>query len=247
VLLPHEADSAEYALQLADERMYSHKHGRPSGAREQAQDVLIHIMQAKQPDFPHHAGGVGQLAVAVGRRLGMTRSELDELARAAALHDVGKVGVPDTILTKPGPLDPQEWGFVRQHTLLGERILSAAPALRPVATIVRATHERWAGTGYPDGLSGDEIPLAARIVTVCDAYDAITSERCYRPARSHSAAVEELRHEAGRQFDPAVVETFLAELESRDALYAHPDSDEQRATYASDIAERISALLTQSA
>jgi HD-GYP domain-containing protein (c-di-GMP phosphodiesterase class II) len=247
VLLPHEADSAEYALQLADERMYGHKHGRPSGAREQAQDVLIHIMQAKQPDFPHHAGGVGQLAVAVGRRLGMTRSELDELARAAALHDVGKVGVPDTILTKAGPLDPHEWSFVRQHTLLGERILSAAPALRPVATIVRATHERWDGTGYPDGLQGEEIPLAARVVAVCDAYDAITSDRCYRPARSHAAAVEELRREAARQFDPGVVETFLAELEARDALSCATETDEQRASYASDIAERIAALLAQAA
>jgi len=249
VLLPHEADSAEYALQLADERMYGHKYGRPSGAREQAQDVLIHIMQANRPDFPHHAGGVGLLAVAVGRRLGMSGSELDELGRAAALHDVGKVGVPDTILTKAGPLDPQEWSFVRQHTLLGERILSAAPALRPVATIVRATHERWDGGGYPDGLRGQEIPLAARIVAVCDAYDAITSDRCYRPARSGADARQELARESGRQFDPSVVEAFLAELEAQDHLsWRGADGcDEHRATYAADIASRIQEMLAKAA
>jgi HD-GYP domain-containing protein (c-di-GMP phosphodiesterase class II) len=177
----------------------------------------------------------------------MSRSQLDELARAAALHDVGKVGVPETILTKPGPLDPQEWSFVRQHTLLGERILSAAPALRPVATIVRATHERWDGSGYPDGLRGEDIPLAARIVAVCDAYDAITSDRCYRPARSRSAAREELRREAAGQFDPAVVEAFLSELDSQSALTPASGSEELRASYATDVADRINALLAEAA
>ena len=95
----------------------------------------------------------------------------------APLHDIGKVGIPDAILEKPGVLDAGEWEFIHQHTILGERILSAAPALRPVAKIVRASHERWDGRGYPDGLRGEEIPLAARIVAVCDAYEAITSER----------------------------------------------------------------------
>jgi response regulator RpfG family c-di-GMP phosphodiesterase len=111
-------------------------------------------------------------------------------------------------------LDPQEWDLIRQHTLLGERILSAAPALRPVARIVRASHERWDGAGYPDGLAGKAIPLAARIVAVCDAYDAIISDRCYRAARSNRAARAELLREAGRQFDPVVVAAFLEELDA---------------------------------
>ncbi len=212
VLLPHEARTVDYGLQLADRRMYARKLGRPSGAREQARDVLIHIMQAKQPDLPDHSSGVATLAIPVGRRLGMDDEQLDELARAATLHDVGKVGLPDAILSKPGRLDPEEWSFVREHTVLGERILSAAPALRPVATIVRASHERWDGKGYPDGLRAQQIPLAARIVAVCDAYEAITSDRCYRPARSKELACEELRRESGRQFDPAVVTAFLQEL-----------------------------------
>jgi diguanylate cyclase (GGDEF)-like protein len=247
VLLPHEATTADYALQLADERMYAHKHGRPSGAREQAQDVLAHIMRAQQPGLPDEVSGVGQLALRVARRLGMAGEQLDELARAAALHDVGKVGVPDAILSKPGPLDPQEWSFMRQHTVLGERILSAAPALRPVATIVRATHERWDGGGYPDGLRGEAIPLAARIVAVCDAYDAMRTDRCYRPAHSLEVAREELRRAAGTQFDPQVVEAFLIELDEHQdrATAGRAEAAEERAVYAAEVAARITLLLEQ--
>jgi putative nucleotidyltransferase with HDIG domain len=212
VLIPHEASTPEYALQLADERMYARKQIRSSPTGEQTRDVLVRIMHAKQPNLPEHSTGVSQLAVAVGRRLGMNAEELDELVRAAELHDIGKVGIPDAILDKPGPLDDEEWDFIRQHPVVGERILSAAPALRPVAKIVRAHHERWDGGGYPDQLMGTEVPLAARIVAVCDAYHAITTERCYRPARTVEAARAELRNEAGRQFDPLVVDAFLDEL-----------------------------------
>ncbi len=215
VLLPQEASSPHYALQLADERMYLRKQERrPSPAREQTRDVLVRIMQAKQPGLNDHSSEVSRLAVAVGRRMAMDAEQMDVLARAADLHDIGKVGIPDAILDKPEELDPPEWELIRQHTLLGERILSAAPALRPVARIVRASHERWDGAGYPDGLAGETIPLAARIVAVCDAYDAIISDRCYRPARPDPAARAELLREAGRQFDPTVVAAVLAELET---------------------------------
>jgi diguanylate cyclase (GGDEF)-like protein len=214
VLLPHEASSAEYALQLADERMYLRKaQRRPSVAREQTRDVLVRIMQAKQPGLTDHTSHVSRLAVAVARRLELDGEEIDEVARAADLHDIGKVGIPDAILEKPGSLDAAEWELVRQHTLLGERILSAAAALRPVARIVRSSHERWDGRGYPDGLAGDAIPLAARIVAVCDAYDAMVSSRCYREALSPAAAREELIQEAGRQFDPGVVGIVLDAIE----------------------------------
>jgi diguanylate cyclase (GGDEF)-like protein len=214
VLLPHEANTLEQALQLADERMYSDKYGR-SGAREQARDVLMRTMQAKQPDLRSHSGEVADLAVAVARRLGMDGEEIDEIARAAELHDVGKVGIPDAILDKPAGLDATEWELMHQHTILGERILNAAPALRPVARIVRSTHERWDGAGYPDGLRGTEIPLAARVVAVCDAYDAMTTERAYSRAVGHESACQELRDMAGSQFDPEVVEVFIAEIEMR--------------------------------
>ena len=215
VLLPHEADSLDRALQLADERMYAHKRGRSSGPAQQARDVLMRTMHAKHPALRAHSSEVGQLAAAVARRLGMTPEEVDEVARAAELHDVGKVGIPNAILDKPGPLDAEEWEFMRQHTIPGERILAASPALRPVAQLVRSSHERWDGKGYPDGLCGTEIPRGARIVAVCDAYEAMRSERPHHRARPHDAACAELSATASTQFDPEVVETFILEIESR--------------------------------
>jgi HD-GYP domain-containing protein (c-di-GMP phosphodiesterase class II) len=178
----------------------------------------------------------------------MRGEQLDELARAAELHDIGKVGIPDAILDKPDKLNAQEWEFVRQHTILGERILSAAPALRPVAKIVRASHERWDGRGYPDRLSGHEIPLAARVVAVCDAYEAITGERCYRPARSAEVAREELLREAGHQFDPAVVAAFLDELDDPQGHIAAVDTDGEQAAWqlAGELAGRLAEMLDPS-
>jgi len=134
------------------------------------------------------------------------------LARAAELHDVGKIAIPDAILAKPGPLDEEEWRFMHRHTILGERILMAASALRPVARLVRASHERFDGGGYPDGLKGEEIPLGARIIFVCDAYDAMTTDRAYSRAIASAEAITELRACAGTQFDSEVVEAFVATL-----------------------------------
>ncbi|MGZ4165323.1 MAG: bifunctional diguanylate cyclase/phosphohydrolase [Solirubrobacteraceae bacterium] len=213
VLLPHEADSADHALQVADERMYANKRSR-SAARSQVGEVLVRTMHAKQPELDQHSSNVAELATRVARRLGLGGEDLDEIARAAELHDVGKVGIPDAILNKPTGLTDSEWGFIHQHTILGERILHGAPALRPVARLVRASHERWDGTGYPDRLRGEEIPLGARIVSVCDAYEAMTANRSYRRAVAHEAACEELRRSAATQFDPAVVDAFLAEIET---------------------------------
>ena len=128
------------------------------------------LSSIREPTSTEHLEDVVSLSLETGRRLGLRKDELDELARAAQLHDLGKVAVPDEILHKAGPLDEREWAFIRQHTIVGERILRASPALRSVAGIFRSTHERWNGAGYPDGLTGEEIPLAARIVAVCDAY-----------------------------------------------------------------------------
>lgn len=245
VLLPHEATTPDYALQLADQRMYARKRRDRSGEREQTRDVLVQIMKAKEPGLSDHASGVAELAVTVGRRLGMNAEELDVLTRAAELHDIGKVGVPDAILNKPGLLDGDEWDFMRQHTILGERILSAAPALRPVAAIVRASHERWDGCGYPDRVAGEDIPLAARIIAVCDAYDAITSDRCYRKARTAAAAREELLREAGQQFDPTVVDVVLDEL-ARSARSTRPDhelQEDELLDYSHSVADQLLALL----
>jgi two-component system, cell cycle response regulator len=123
---------------------------------------------------------------------------------------VGKLAIPEEILSKPGPLSEDEWEFVRRHTLIGERILGAAPALGPAAKLVRSTHERWDGTGYPDRLVGSEIPLGARIIAVCDAFDAMTSPRPYAEPLSMEDTIRELFRCAGTQFDPDVVEAFAA-------------------------------------
>jgi diguanylate cyclase (GGDEF)-like protein len=221
VVLPEEATTPTRALQLADRRMYARKGGRRMSAGRQSRDVLLRTLSERRPDLHLRLRDIGELALAVGRELHMGPEGLDEVGRAAELHDVGKIAVPDAILDKPGALDPVEWSFMRRHPLIGERILLAAPALRPVARLVRSSHERWDGGGYPDGLRGDEIPLGARVVAVCDAFDAMTTERPYRQPIGESEAIEELRRCAGTQFDPMVVQAFC-----RVIARERPDRDE---------------------
>jgi two-component system, cell cycle response regulator len=204
-LMPDEATTASAALRLADERMYADK-GRAH--RAPTRDVLMQLLTERTPGLVDHVSSVTTLAAAVSAWLHLDAEQLDETLRAAELHDIGKLAIPDEILNKPGPLDPDEWAFIKQHPIIGQRILNAAPALTPVATLVRASHERWDGHGYPDGIAGANIPLGARIIAACDAYDAMTSERCYQRARSQQDALAELAHNAGTQFDPAVVEAI---------------------------------------
>ncbi len=210
VVLPLEAADAAEALRMADQRMYASKgEGRATAAR-QATNTLLRALSERSADLGAHLSDVTDLCAATAERLGLPNERMGPLLQAAALHDVGKIAIPDAVLNKPAPLDDAEWEFMRAHTLIGERILAEAPALAEAAKIVRWSHERFDGKGYPDGLAGDEIPLAARIIAVCDAYDAMTSDRPYRPAMSTKAALAELRHNSGTQFDPAVVEIFAA-------------------------------------
>ena len=220
VIAPGEVRTAIEALQLADRRMYARKSGRRMSAGTQSRDVLMRTLSEARPDLHDHLRSTAELALAVGRELGMNSEELDEVARAAELHDVGKMAIPDAILEKSGPLDETEWSFIRRHTIVGERILLAAPALRPVARLVRASHERWDGSGYPDGLAGEDIPLGARLVAVCDAFHAMTTNRPHQVRRSSAAALAELHRCAGTQFDPAVVDAFIRVLESDSARAA---------------------------
>jgi HD-GYP domain-containing protein (c-di-GMP phosphodiesterase class II) len=136
--------------------------------------------------------------------------ELETVYRGALMHDVGKIGVPDSILLKPGKLTEEEWEFMRKHSAMGYRILAQVPYLRPTAKIVLAHHERWDGAGYPRKLKGEDIPLGARIFALCDTYDAIISDRPYRQGQSPEAAFAEILRCAGTQFDPQVVEAFEA-------------------------------------
>jgi diguanylate cyclase (GGDEF)-like protein len=209
VSLPADAETAADALRLADHRMYALKHGRRA-TKGEAREVLLAVLGEREPDLQRHMHDVAELARAVGTRLGLDAEDLDVVVRAAELHDIGKVAVPDSILHKPGPLDEAEWSFIRQHTIIGERIVGAAEALRPVGRVVRASHERWDGGGYPDGLAAEAIPLGARIVFACDAWDAMTCDRGYRSALAPDEAAAELRAHAGTQFDADVVVAVLA-------------------------------------
>ncbi len=214
VRLPADADTPEEALHLADRRMYAAKEARPSSAGLQTRTVLLKVLSEREPDLHEHSSDVMALARGVARRLGLPVEERDIVARAAELHDIGKMAIPDAILNKPGPLDDREWRFMRRHTIIGEDILNVAPALQPVAALVRASHERWDGKGYPDGTSGDEIPRGARIVAVCDAFSAMVQDRPYQAGLSVNEAVSEIERCAGTNFDPAVVEAFAAEIRS---------------------------------
>jgi two-component system cell cycle response regulator len=213
VVLPEEAPDIPGALRLADQRMYTQKRGGRASASRQSGDVLLSALQERDPRLRAHLHEVAQMATEVGRSIGLPTEAVEPIRQAAELHDVGKMAIPDAILTKLGPLDEAELGFIRRHTLIGERIIAAAPALHRVAALVRSCHERFDGSGYPDALAATEIPLGSRIIAVCDAFNAMISERPYRRAMSEQAAAAELRSCAGAQFDPVVVEHFCSLLQ----------------------------------
>ena len=177
--------------------------------------ALAAAMEAKDHYTAEHADMLAAMAVAVGRRMGLAEAEIRRLQYAAVLHDIGKIGIPGNILNKPGKLTDAEFQVMAEHTLIGERIISRIDYLEPIARVIRSAHERWDGRGYPDHIAGDEIPLQSRILFVCDAFHAMTSDRPYRKALPVDEALEELRRNAGGQFDPQVVEAFLS---SRDEL-----------------------------
>jgi putative nucleotidyltransferase with HDIG domain len=173
--------------------------------------VLGDVVEADDGYTAEHCREVVDLAVEVGRRLGLPADRMRDLEFGALLHDVGKVAIPKEIINKPGPLDDDEWEVIRQHTIEGQRMLDRVGGfMRDVGVIVRSHHERWDGGGYPDRLAGEAIPLEARIIACCDAWNAMTTTRAYRAALPDDVAADELRANAGTQFDPAVVALVLA-------------------------------------
>jgi two-component system cell cycle response regulator len=208
--LHEEAPDAAEALRVADRRLYAEKNSGRVSARIQSARVLRRALEAWDAELGEHTGDVAALAAQVARRLGLDDEDVERISTAAELHDIGKIAIPRSILRKPAPLDEDEWSFMRRHTLIGERIAQGAPALVGVSGLIRSSHERWDGDGYPDGLAGDEIPLGAQILFVCDSFSAMTSDRCYKAGMSEAEAIEELRRHAGTQFSPAVVDVFLA-------------------------------------
>jgi diguanylate cyclase (GGDEF)-like protein len=218
VVIPHDTGDATEAMRKADEAMYAQKHSGRATAGRQSSDVLMRALAERHPDLGEHHDGVAELVEEVAKRLGIDVEERAHLRHAASLHDIGKVAIPDAIITKPGPLTDDEWAFMRRHTVIGERILSAAPALGAAARLVRSSHEAWDGSGYPDALAGVEIPLGARIIAICDSFDAMIASRPYAPAMTIDDTLAELRRCAGTQFDPSIVPVFEQVIADRAKL-----------------------------
>src|SRR5439155_8058411 len=199
--------------------------------------ALAEALEAKDPHTGRHAQRVQQYALTLTEAVDPTLLDDPGLEYGFLLHDIGKIAIPNHILEKPGPLNPAEWKVMQAHPKIGAEILSDVTLLEGHGVdVVRSHHERWDGTGYPDGLAGADIPLGARIFALADALDAMTTDRCYRPRRAHDAACRELRREAGCQFDPEVVEVLLDELRAIDPrgrarrrAHAQPDTRAQAA------------------
>ena len=217
VTIPAEATNPSEAMRIADQRMYRDKRSVRAPAGDQAVHALLSVLSERHPEVGDHSAGVAELAEAVARAMGGSDDFAREVRAGAKLHDIGKAAIPDAILSKPGRLDANEWAFMRRHTLIGERIVASADALAGVAKLVRSSHEQWDGSGYPDGLAGTEIPLGARIILVCDAFDAMLADRPYSKALDTDSAVAELERCAGRQFDPEVVTAFSSVIRERRA------------------------------
>ena len=222
---PSHGNSRDALISAADVAMYASKRGGKNcssvagGAvdgnpRSRPRDAGLTLLHGKDPDTASHSVHVAILSVEVGTALGLDDTQLDRLRTAARLHDIGKIGVPDAILNKPGPLDDEEFRIVKTHPVVGGELLDSW-GLREAATIVRQHHERVDGRGYPDGLSANEIQIEARIIHVADAYMAMTRDRPYRPAMPEQQAAEELQRHAGSQFDPDVVAALLARARAR--------------------------------
>jgi putative nucleotidyltransferase with HDIG domain len=175
--------------------------------------ALAAALEAKDAYTGNHAQTIADFALAVGEELGVSGRELRAIRMGALLHDVGKIGIPEAILNKPGPLTDDEFTVMKRHTVIGADIISGIPGMEEVVGLVRSSHERWDGRGYPDGLQGAEVPRGAYVIAVCDAYHAMVEDRVYRKAMSHEGAFAELRRCSGSQFMPAAVDALIAVVE----------------------------------
>lgn len=230
------AQAEREALQVRVERLEADLRGtlddlaaarqRGHEAHLAAIEALVHAAEYKDMDTVAHLARMRWYADLLARALGLAPREVEVIREGAAMHDVGKLGIPDSILLKPGRLSPGERRAMEQHTIIGERILAFAdsPEIEAGRAIARSHHERWDGTGYPDGLAGTEIPLAARVCAVADVFDALTMDRVYRPALSNREATSILMSGRGSQFDPDVLQAFLdrmPEIEAVQAAHRH--------------------------
>lgn len=173
-------------------------------------EALLAVLEVRDDIAGGHSDRISELSYILGFKMGLSGGQLQNVERLSLFHDIGKIGIPDRILFKPGPLTDEEWDMMKTHPEKGFKIAQSSPELCSIANLVLTHHERWDGRGYPQGLKGENIPLESRIIAIVDSYDVITNDRPYQKARSHQKALQEIKDSAGSQFDPAVVNEFLA-------------------------------------
>jgi diguanylate cyclase (GGDEF)-like protein len=193
----------------ADENMRRRKMLNQNSSHSAIVSSIMATLYAKSQETEEHGQRLGRLSTMIGRAMGLSQTELDDLQLLSKLHDIGKVIVDNQILNKPEKLSREEWKIMRQHSEIGYRIAVSMPQLKHIAEYILYHHERWDGTGYPEGLKGERIPIASRILSVADAFDAMTNDRVYRRAIPIEDAIKEIKHNAGTQFDPNIAELFV--------------------------------------
>lgn len=205
----HAKDKSQDLLQLAEKRMYKNKLIERESLRHNILHPLIIALQEKTIETEQHINRVKEISVRIAQKMYLKHHKINDVLLTAMLHDIGKIAVPEEVLNKSGVLSTHEWMLMKNHSEIGFRIVSSLLDLEDVALNIRAHHERWDGTGYPDGLAKTDIPIAARIVSVADAFDAMITERCYKETLSENEALEEIMRCSGTQFDPDIVNIFL--------------------------------------
>jgi len=199
----------EHILREAEDRMYRHKLLEGKSARNAIISSFEKMLFERNYETEEHAKRMQELSLALGSKIGLSEHDMDNLSLLATLHDIGKIGIPDELLLKPGPLTNNEWAQMKKHPEKGFSIAESTNELKNIAKLILHHHERWDGKGYPDGLKGEQIPLLSRILSIVDAYDVITHARPYKEPLSHEDAMDEIRNCAGTQFDPSQVDAFV--------------------------------------
>ena len=203
-------DNLEEVIRIVEEQMYKNKLFEVTSHRSESIKTILNTLHEKNPREERHSKRVSEICMNIGRKLGMKSEDLQLLKAISNLHDIGKIAIDEAILNKPGKLTDAEWEIIKRHPEIGYRIISTSPEYAEIAYDILSHHEKWDGTGYPRNISGENIPIRARIITIADAYDAMISERPYRKPLTHEEAISEIKKYTGTQFDPRLVEVFLS-------------------------------------